>query len=57
MTDPTTQNGPPEVTIGKRGQTTWCVYIDGQFVSDHATRDGAVRAANNHIRVEVERRD
>ena len=43
---------PSQVTIGKR-RSSWCVYLDGKFISDHATRDGAATAANNLIRAEA----
>lgn len=40
------------IDVGKNGRGTWCVYFDGQVISDHRTRDGAATAANNLIRAE-----
>ena len=42
------------IDIGKNERGAWCVYFDGQVISDHRTRDGAAAAANNLIRAEQE---
>jgi hypothetical protein len=39
-----------EVRRNERG--AWCVYVRGNFISDHATRDGAVVAARQVDRIE-----
>lgn len=35
-----------EVRTNERG--TWCVYIDGRMISDHATAEAARTAARRH---------
>jgi hypothetical protein len=36
------------ITVAKNERGAWCVYIDGQFISDHATHTAARVAARNH---------
>lgn len=35
--------------IERDDKGTWWVYVDGQRLSDHATRDGAAIAYRNHL--------
>ncbi len=37
-----------EVTVGKNERGAWCVYLDGQFVSDHRSHEAARTAARRH---------
>jgi hypothetical protein len=36
------------IEVRRRYGGAWCVYIDGEFVSDHATHVAARRAAAQH---------
>ena len=36
------------------GTGSWCVWLDGEFLSSHDTRDGAVAAARNVQRAEAQ---
>jgi hypothetical protein len=36
------------VTVAKNERGAWCVYLDGQLVSDHATHIAARLAAQRH---------
>ena len=40
------------IEVRRRG-ASWCVYLRGQFISDHATHTGASAAAQNIARAEA----
>lgn len=40
----------PSVRIGKNDRGAWCVWVDGNLVSDHASRDAAATAARRHTK-------
>jgi hypothetical protein len=40
------------IDVRRRG-ASWCVFLRGQFISDHATHTGATAAAQNIARAEA----
>lgn len=42
------------VSVVRRPTGSWCVYLDGQFISDHATHQAARRTAQQVARIEAD---
>lgn len=43
------------VEVRKNERGTWCVYVDGRMISDHATHTAARISAQNIVNAERER--
>ena len=39
----------PKIEVRKNERGTWCVYLDGHMVSDHASHVAARRTAQLHV--------
>ena len=42
------------ISVRRNERGAWCVYVRGQFISDHRSRDGAVATARQLERFEQE---
>lgn len=46
--------GDPIVQVRRRDSGAWCVYVRGNFISDHATHEAARTTAQRIARIEAD---
>lgn len=50
-----TYGDPDRIEVHTNDRGAWCVYINGQFVSDHRTAEAARIAARRHQGIDTDR--